>query len=193
MPGMESITEMILCTGNPDHVTVASAVSRKFPQAQFASRATGYDLRFWDPGSEDHFKNQIKNFDVFINSSFICGGGQLALLETTFDVWSSNCIQGHITNIGSTAEFIGTSDHRVAEGVYGKYSIQKRALRDRSLQLNNQHGIKTTHIIAGGLNDGHVGHESWLDLNILADTIAWILDHPADIPLLSMQSKAVDQ
>ena len=50
---------MILCTGNPAHTTVASAVQRKFPNAEFASRATGYDLRFWNHGSEDFFRNSI--------------------------------------------------------------------------------------------------------------------------------------
>ena len=190
MPRMDSTINMILCTGNPNHNTVASAVARQFPQAQFASRATGYDLRFWDSGSEDYFREQIAKFDIFINSSFICGGGQSALLETTFEVWSKNLIQGHIINIGSSAEFLGTNDPQVSDGVYGKYSIQKRALRDRSLQLNNQNHIKTTHIIAGGLNDGKPGHESWLNLDTLAETIAWVLKNPADIPLLYIQGCA---
>jgi len=190
MPRMDSTIKMILCTGNPNQITVASAVARQFPQAQFASRATGYDLRFWDPGSEDYFREQIAKFDIFINSSFICGGGQLALLETTFEVWSETRTQGHIINIGSSAEFLGTNDPKAAVGVYGKYSIQKRALRDRSLQLNNQNHIKTTHIIAGGLNDGKPEHESWLNLDTLAETIAWVLKNPADIPLLYIQSCA---
>lgn len=184
---------MILCTGNPEHTTIASAVARRFPQAKFACRGTGFDLRFWDPGSENHFRSQIVNFNIFINSSFICDGGQLALLETTFDVWAENRIRGHIINIGSTAEFMGTGDNRVGAGVYGKYSIQKRALRDRSLQLNNYKGIRTSHIIAGGLNDGKPDHESWLNLDTLAETIAWIIDNPADVPLLCLQARVVDQ
>ena len=56
----------ILCTGNPAHTTVASAVKIKFPSADFASRATGFDLRFWDPGSEDFFRDQIKNYNIFL-------------------------------------------------------------------------------------------------------------------------------
>ena len=180
---------MILCTGNPSHATIASAIQQKFPQAKFASRSTGYDLRFWDVGSEDFFRNQIKNYNVFINSSFICGGGQLALLETTWQEWAKFGIQGHIINIGSTAEFLGVTDPQVNDHVYGIYSIQKRALRDRSLQLNNKKGIKTSHILAGGLNDGNPEHANWLNLSIVADTIAWILENPADIPLLAIQKK----
>jgi hypothetical protein len=180
---------MMLCTGNPAHTTIASAIGRKFPQAEFASRATGYDLRFWNPGSEDFFRSQIKKYNVFINSSFICGGGQLALLEATCQEWTQAGIPGHIINIGSTSEFLGVTDPQVDDHVYGIYSIQKRALRDRSLQLNNKKGIKTSHIIAGGLNDGKPEHANCLDLDLIAQTIAWILSNPADIPLLAIQSK----
>ena len=177
----------ILCTGNPDHTTVASAIKRKFSQADFASRATGYDLRFWDPDSKDFFQNKIKNYNVFVNSSFICNGGQLALLETTWDVWTKNNIKGHIINIGSTAEWMGV-DNISVDSVYGSYSIQKRALRDRSLQLNNKKGIKTSHVIAGGLNDGKPGHEKWLALDSLVTVIDYILHYPDHIPLLELRA-----
>jgi hypothetical protein len=110
---------MILCTGNPTHTTVASAVKQHFDNVDFASRATGYDLRFWDSGSEDFFRDKIKNYNVFINSSFICSGGQLALLETTWQVWSSAGIRGTIINIGSTSEFLGINDPKIDEKLMG--------------------------------------------------------------------------
>lgn len=179
---------MILCTGNPTHKTVASAVAKKFPGCHFASRATNYDLTFWPDGSETFFRSQIVKYNVFINSSFICGGGQLMLLETTWNEWSKHNINGHIINIGSTSEHLGVDDRRV-DDVYGPYSIQKRALRDRSLQLNDRNGIKTSHITAGGLNDGKPGHEHWLSLDCIADTIEWILNNPNDIPLLEIRPK----
>ena len=177
---------MILCTGNPAHTTVASAVQRKFPNAEFASRATGYDLRFWNHGSEDFFRNSIKNYNIFINSSFICGGGQLALLEATWQEWSRYSIKGHIINIGSTAEWVSVD--AITDDVFGTYSIQKRALRDRSLQLNNKNGIKTCHIIAGGLNDGKPEHANWLNLDNLANTIEWILNNPDNIRLIEIRA-----
>jgi len=180
---------MILCTGNPEHITVASAVRRRFLDAKFASRATGFDLRFWTPGSEDFFRKEITNYNVFINSSFICGGGQLALLETTWDEWTKNNIRGHIINIGSSAEWMGVTGIP-SDSIYGTYSIQKRALRDRSLQLNNKKGIKTSHIIAGGLNDGKPEHATWLSLDSLANTINWIINHEENIPLLEIQAGA---
>lgn len=172
---------MILCTGNPNHVTVAAAVNKKFSGVDFASRATGYDLRFWDPGSEDFFKDKIKNYTVFINSSFICNGGQMQLLETTHQVWSLMGIVGHIINIGSSAEWLGIDSQ------FESYSIQKRALRERSLQLNKRNQIKTTHIIVGGINDGKPGHESWLSLDHVANAIHWAITHPVNIPLLAIE------
>lgn len=189
MSRMEPVIKMILCTGNPDHMTVASAVKNHFDFVDFACRSTGYDLTFWTPNSEQHFRDKIKNYNVFINSSFICGGGQLTLLEVTWQVWSSLGINGHIINIGSMSEFLGVTDPMVDDHVYGTYSIQKRALRDRSLQLNNKKGIKTSHIIAGGLNDGKSEHSRYLPLSQIASTIDWILKNPADIPLLAIQNK----
>ena len=46
----------ILCTGNPNDYTVARAIKQIFPDADFACRSTGYDLRMWDPKDEEHFK-----------------------------------------------------------------------------------------------------------------------------------------
>jgi len=170
----------ILCSGNPNHATVASAIKQQFATAEFASRATGYDLTFWTPGSEEQFRQNIKNYTVFINSSFICGNGQLQLLEATHQEWSTAAIAGHIINIGSSAEWLGI------DSPFGVYSIQKRALRDRSLQLNKKNNIKTTHITVGGLNDGLPGHEDWLDLNTIAESISWILSRSYQVPVLAI-------
>jgi hypothetical protein len=178
----------MLCSGNPAQITIASAVKKHFPSAEFASRATGYDLRFWDPGSETYFREQIINYNIFVNSSFICGGGQLALLEATHEEWAKAGISGHIINIGSTSEYLSVTDNQAKDNIYSKYSIQKRALRDRSLQLNGLSNIKTTHIIAGGLNDGMSGHENWLDLSQLVEIIEWIIEHPCLIPLIEIRA-----
>ena len=80
------------------------------------------------------------------------------------------------------------TDNQAKDNIYSKYSIQKRALRDRSLQLNGLSNIKTTHIIVGGLNDGLSGHENWVDLTQVVDTIAWIIKHPCLIPLIEIRA-----
>lgn len=173
---------MILCTGNPEHNTVASAVKKVFPSAEFACRSTGYDLRLLNSDSESYFRNNIKKYNVFINSSFICLGAQLKLLNIAHSEWMQADIKGHVINIGSTAEW---SDLPTATA----YIQSKRELRNQSLQLNEQtgiSGIKTTHIIAAGLNDGKPGNEQYLSLSSVANAIAWILKNPDRIPLLQI-------
>ncbi|NDC22372.1 hypothetical protein EBZ57_03315 [bacterium] len=172
----------LLCSGNPSHKTIASAVKLQWPTADFASRATGFDLRFWTPGSEAFFRQKIINYDCFINSSFICGNGQMALLEVTVEEWVKAGIKGTIVNIGSSAEWQGTDSR------HGVYGIQKRALRDRSLQLHGKQGIRTMHVTAGLLNDGAPQNRAGLDLNHVAQTIKWALEQPFCLPLLYIEN-----
>lgn len=166
----------ILCTGNPNDFTVARAVKQIFPTADFASRATGYDLRMWDLVDEDHFKKQIVNYNVLINSSFVSGGAQQKILEITRELWS----EGHVFNIGSTAEYEGRNSF------FPLYSVQKRSLRDMSLSMCSQK-FKTTHMTVGGLNDGKQEHADWLDPIEIANTIKWILDSKVNIPIIGIE------
>lgn len=175
----------IVCTGNPKDLTLASAINKIFPDAHFASRNTGYDLRLLDVENESYFRKQIVNYNVFINSSFVADGVQLKLLEITYQEWMRADIKGHVVNIGSTAE---NSDRQQHAG----YVNSKRLLRKLSLELNEESGIsgvRTTHIIVGGINDGKPEHTTWLDLNHVASTINWVLSQPFNIPLLQLENR----
>jgi hypothetical protein len=174
---------MMLCTGNPAHPTVASAVKKVFSTVEFASRNTGYDLRLMNDNSESYFRTNIKKYNVFINSSFICVGAQLKLMELAHAEWMKADIKGHIINIGSTVEWDDSN-------VHAEYIRSKRELRARSLQLNDETGVtgvKTSYIIAAGLNDGKAGNEQYLSLSSVAETIEWILKNPNRIPLLQIE------
>jgi NAD(P)-dependent dehydrogenase (short-subunit alcohol dehydrogenase family) len=166
----------ILCTGNPDHPTIASGVKKVFPNAHFASRSTGYDLRMWDPKDEEFFCNNIVNYNVLINSAFISGGAQQKILELTHKSWKA----GHIFNIGSTAEYEGRNSF------FPLYSVQKRALRDLSLSMNSKY-LKTTHITVGGLNDGKTENQHNLDPMEVANAIKWILESRVSIPIIGIE------
>jgi hypothetical protein len=182
---MERHVMNILCSGNPTHQTVASAISKTFPDAHFASRATGYDLRLLDLKNESYFRNRIINYNVFINSSFIAVDVQLKLLEITYQEWMRADIKGHIVNIGSTAENSNNQQ-------YANYVKSKRLLRKRSLELNEESGIsgvRTTHAIVDGINDGKSEHANWLDLNHVAAAIGWVLSQPYNIPLLQLENR----
>ncbi len=166
----------ILCTGNPQDFTVARAIKQVFPSADFACRTTGYDLRMWELSDEEHFKKNIVNYNVLINSSFISNGTQQKILEITRELWT----EGYVFNVGSTAEYEGRNSF------FPLYSVQKRALRDMSLSMCSGK-FKTTHITVGGLNDGKQEHTDWLDTIEIANAIKWILDSKVNIPIIGIE------
>jgi hypothetical protein len=171
------MTYKILCTGNPNDYTIARAVKQVFPDADFASRATGYDLRMWEHSTEDFFKENIVKYNVLINSAFISGGAQQKILEITSSLWTT----GHIFNIGSSAEYEGQRN-----SFFPLYSVQKRALRDISLALCTP-TLRTTHMTVGGLNDMKPGHEHGMDPIHVANTIKWILNNQAQFPIIGIE------
>lgn len=167
----------ILCTGNPDHRTIASGIKKIFPYASFASRSTGFDLRMWDQESEQYFRKNIVKYNILINSSFIANGAQQKILEVTSQEWKT----GHVINIGSTAEYEGRKST-----LPQTYCIQKRSLRDLSLSLNSKY-FKTTHMIVGGINDGLSGHEQWLDPIAIAEVIKYVIESKIQIPIIGVE------
>lgn len=166
----------ILCTGNPNDYTVARAIKQVFPSADFASRATGYDLRMWEHSTEDFFKENIVKYNVLINSAFVSGGAQQKILEITNDLWET----GHVFNIGSTAEYEGR------KSFFPLYSVQKRALRDMSLSMCTAK-FKTTHLTVGGLNDNKPENKNQMDTIHIARAIKWILDNQIQIPIIGIE------
>lgn len=169
----------ILCTGNPEHFTVARGIKQVFPTADFACRGTGYDLTMWEHTTEQHFRNNIVNYNVLINSSFIANGAQQKILEITKDCWQNQI--GYVFNIGSSAEYEGKRNSFLPH-----YSIQKRALRDTSLALCSD-TFRTTHITAAGINDNKPGHESWLSPTQIANVIKWILEADVSVPIIGIE------
>jgi hypothetical protein len=166
----------ILCTGNPNDYTIARAVKQIFPEANFASRATGFDLRLQNLSDETHFRKVIKQYNVFINSSYIESGVQRKLLEIVDEEWDL----GNIFNIGSTAEYEGKNFQ------FAEYAAEKRYLRDISLAKNNFE-FKTTHMTIAGFNDNHPDHATWLDPLKVAQAIKLILDSNINIPIIVIE------
>jgi len=175
----------ILCSGNPtNEKTIASSIQKIFPNTDFASRTTGYDLKLLSNDTLCYFKNQILKYNVFINASYIDSGCQLQLLDVTYKQWMKENIQGHIINIGSTIEWQTDNDY------YYEYRESKKKLKLASLDLSNQTGItgvKSTHIIVGGINDGLPEHQNWVLLDHVAQTIKWLLEQPANVSLVQLQ------
>jgi len=174
----------ILCTGNPNNKTVASGVKNFWPNADFVSRATGFDLMNWTASTQQMFRNHIIKYNVFINSSFVYPGVQLNLLNEATSAWMQADCKGHIVNIGTTMEW-QTNDKMAG------YINSKLALRSRSLELNEQTGItgiKTSYIIVGGINDGAPGNNDKLEISSIVRAIDWILTTKERIGLLQIET-----
>jgi hypothetical protein len=166
----------ILCTGNPNDYTIARAVKQIFPYAEFASRTTGFDLSFPTLSDETHFRKIIKQYNVFINSSYIGPGVQRKLLEIVDQEWNL----GNIFTIGSTAEYEGKNFQ------FAEYAAEKRYLRDVSL-AKNDFEFKTTYMTVAGFADGHPDHADWLNPLKVAQAIKLILDSDINIPIIGIE------
>ena len=172
----------ILCTGNPDSTTkqtIAHGVRQVFPEADFAHPGTGYDLRFLTPESIDFFKNQIKNYDVLLNCSYINQDQQLLFAYHSFYHYHYKK-PNYVINIGSSVEYESVHIE------YWQYRLDKLRLRDMSMQFGNPE-FRSTCLTCYGINDG-TKHPNGLNVLHIAQTIKWILDQEFIIPILTMRA-----
>jgi len=173
---------MILCSGNPNNLTVAQAIKQIYPDTAFLCRSHGYDLT--NHAGLEMFEKIIVDHNVFINSSSIAPGVQLQLLDLACRAWMKSDIRGHVISIGTTAE------HNPGP-TNSEYIQSKISLRARSLELNEQTGItgvKTTYIILGGLNTGKNGEEEYPTVFSVANAIDWLIKCQNRVPLIQIES-----
>jgi hypothetical protein len=153
----------ILCTGNPNIKTIATAVRNIFPDADFVHKSNGYDLLTQE--GLQKFRSKIKDYDVFINASVIANGVQSTLLKIVREEWTS----GHVINIGSTMEF------RFFNHIDPQRAESKLALRNLGLDMYSEE-FRVTHFIVGGHRDRSPSSEGKMDTAHIANTIKWVLD-----------------
>ena len=166
----------IFCTGNPKRQTVAYSLQDR---CDYASQSTGWN--FTDPLTLERFRTNILNYNVFVNSSYIGVGVQLALMNITYQEWMRENIRGHIITIGTTLEYSSDTS---------QYAIDKRALKQRSLELSDQTGItgvKSTYLILGGINNGEPKNSDYVIPDHIASSIFWVLSQDCRVPLLQLE------
>lgn len=168
----------ILCTGNPDDVGLAQSMRLIFPTTSFISRTNGYD--FFDTNTEHKFRGLLKNYNVFINYSWVGCGIQENLLRIVAEEWTA----GHVINIGSTNE-----DNSILARTEPEYTKDKLKLRSTSLELNNEH-FKTTHVVVGGFQATSAGSKLNMDPINIANTIKWVLEQDFEIPIIGVQKSS---
>lgn len=169
----------MIITGNK-YTNLAASLYKLYPNAEFCSRNTGYDLSL----REDQVKlaERVLEHDVFINCAALFKFHQTNLLDEVYKVCVENKHRPHIINIGSTTD-------RVKNGKAWRYNAEKKALRDYSntLGISGVWGItpKITYISFGTLSNNTMKHPQrvCMDIDRAAEYIKWIIDQPKDIAI----------
>lgn len=164
----------MIITGNK-YEGVAGALSMLYPDAEFCSRNTGYDLAA--KADQERLAERVCDHDVFVNCAALYKFNQTTLLNIVYQkcvLEKHNC---HIINIGSTTD-------RVKKGGAWLYNAEKKALRDYSNTLGLSgvwaSGPKISYISFGTLDNNQEKHQGrkTLDINVAAEYIKWIVDQP---------------
>ena len=169
----------ILCTGNPDKLTIAWAAVQTWTNVDTISLSQG-----WDITTQQGLKNiekKIVDYDVFINSSYIAPGVQKKLMQIVVQEWMRVNIKGHVFNLGTTLEWTGNQSDN--------YVKSKISLRAASLEAHEQTGItgvKSTYLILGGVNNQQPQNQDYVDPLSITATIEWVLCFPDRIGILQI-------
>ena len=167
----------IIITGNKNY-GLAKSLVELFPDADFASRATGYDLT--SKAGQEKFANAVPLYDVVINSSALWKFNQTVLLDTIYKKCTEHNHRPYIICIGSTTD-------RVKKGGAWLYNAEKKALRDycNTLGMNGVWGAapKITLISFGSLSNVQAKHPNrkCMDIDRAANYIKWLIEQPKDI------------
>lgn len=173
-------TFKILCTGNPEDQGVAQEIRKLYPESAFVSRSSGYDFLNFNKETELNFRRKIKDFNVFINYSWVSHGVQERLLRIVAEEWNA----GHVVNIGSTNE-----DNAILAEAEPEYTEDKLKLRRASLDLNNEN-FKTTHVVVGGFRATSVNSKATMDPANIANTIKWAIEQKFEVPIIGVQQSS---
>jgi hypothetical protein len=138
------------------------------------SKSCGCDLTLTT--GQDHFKQLIKDCNVFINVSQLKDGCQEKLLR----IAKESGMQGHVFNIGSIAEYTKW------ESFDPEYTKEKRQLREASLELCSEN-FKTTHVVVGGFQDSSNESPDRMDPEEIVKVIKFILSSSVNIPLVGVE------
>lgn len=167
----------ILIAGNKEF-GLAKELYRLYPDAEFLSRSTGYDLT----ASRDQLRcaERVLEFDIFINCSALWKFNQTVLLDAVYKKCVESKHHPYIICIGSTTD-------RVKKGGAWLYNAEKKALRDycNTLGMNGVWSFapKITLVSFGSLSNVQTKHpdRTCLDIDRAATYIKWLIDQPTDI------------
>ena len=155
----------IICTGNPSQsYTLAHSVKKHFSDTKFIHKSNGYDLQ--SEHGLNLFRDEISNYNVFLNCSYIDVGIQEALLNITKNNWD----KGHVFNIGSITEYID-----ISKQIDMCYTNSKINLKRTSLSLGS-YDFKTTYMILSGFKDVNSESDTRMDPERIIEIIKLFLN-----------------
>jgi len=167
----------ILVSGNAKF-GIAKELEKIYPDANFASRSTGFDLT--TPDGQSLFADISQHHDIIIINSALWKFNQTVLLDTVYKKLIERKKSPRIICIGSTTD-------RVKNGKAWLYNAEKKALRDycNTLAIGGvwSNVPKVTYISFGTLSNNQEKHpdRTCLDIKKAASYIKWVIDQPKDI------------
>lgn len=167
----------VLISGNKDS-GIAKELNVIYPNANFASRATGFDLT--TTNGQALFSKMAQHHDVIIINSALWKFNQTVLLDTVYKDCQENNQYPHIIVIGSTTD-------RVKNGKTWLYNAEKKALRDyaNTCAINSvwSNAPKVNYISFGTLTNNQEKHPDRKCLSIVeaAMYIKWLIDQPKHV------------
>lgn len=159
---------------------IAKELDKIYPDANFASRSTGFDLTT-TPG-QTLFADISQHHDVIIINSALWKFSQTVLLDTVYKKLIQRKKYAHIICIGSTTD-------RVKNGKAWLYNAEKKALRDycNTLAIGGvwSNLPKVSYISFGTLSNNQEKHpdRKCLSIKKAAEYIKWVIDQPSDISI----------
>lgn len=157
---------------------IAKELEKIYPDANFASRSTGFDLTTTD--GQSLFADISQHHDIIIINSALWKFNQTVLLDTVYKKLIERKKSPRIICIGSTTD-------RVKNGKAWLYNAEKKALRDycNTLAIGGvwSNVPKVTYISFGTLSNNQEKHpdRTCLDIKKAASYIKWVINQPKDI------------
>lgn len=167
----------MLVAGNPTY-GVAAEIYKLYPDAEFRSRTTDYDLG--TTHGHEKFANESINFDVIILCSALHKFNQTILLHNVYNKLVEKNLRSRVICLGSTVDKTNT-------GKIWLYSAEKKALNDYCNTLNI-HGVwnkgpRVTLFSFGSLSNVQHKHpgRKCIDINKIALYVKWIIEQPEEL------------
>ena len=171
----------MLVIGNKQY-GLAESIAKLYPDAEYYSRTTGYNLGKRDV--REHVAEKSLEYDIVILCSALGDFSQVMLAEAIAKQWFENNHKGYLIAVGSSAD-------TPVKGSKWIYPVEKRALRAYMRQLSQAvsrdtpPNWKTTYIAPGNMHtprqDEKMPGIPKLETSYVSQVIKWLIDQPASV------------